>query len=84
MEISPIPGIRSMPVVKTPPADSEVSRVFDIVNPSKPAGDTYSGSGKQSTGGQDDENENLEEGGEVESPAPAPDDEPDAQVSFFA
>ena len=84
MEISPIPGIRSMPVVKTPPADSDVSRVFDIVNPAKPADDTYTGSGKQSSGGQDDENENLEESREVESPASTPDDEPSAQVNFFA
>jgi hypothetical protein len=84
MEISPIPGIRSMPVVKVPPEDSDLSRVFDIVNSSKPGDDSYSGSGKKSTGGQDDETENLEECREVESPAPAPDDEPSAQINYFA
>ena len=84
MEISPIPGIRSMPVVKVPPAAPDLHRVFDIENPSKPADDSYSGSGKKSAGGQDDENENLEESREVESPAPAPDDEPSAQINYFA
>jgi hypothetical protein len=84
MEISPIPGIRSMPVVKAPPVYSDLSRVFDIENSSKPGDDTYSGSGKKSSGGQDDENENLEESREVESPAPVPDDEPSAQINYFA
>ena len=84
MEISPIPGIRSMPVVKVPPADSDLSRVFDIENSSKPGDDTYSGSGKKSAGGQDDETENLEESREVESPPPVPDDQPSAQINYFA
>ena len=84
MEISPIPGIRSMPVVKVPPPDSDLSRVFDIENSSKPGDDSYSGSGKKTAGGQDDESENLEESREVEAPAPPPDDEPSAQINYFA
>jgi hypothetical protein len=84
MEISPITGIRALPVVKTPPVDSDISRVFDIENSSKPGDDSYSGSGKKSAGGQDDEDEALEESREVESPASAPDDKPTAQFNYFA
>lgn len=57
MEISPIPGIRSLPVMKTPPADSNVSRVFDVENSPKPDDDTYSGGSRKGAGGQDDDNE---------------------------
>jgi hypothetical protein len=84
MEISPIAGIRTLPVVKVPPADSDLSRVFDIENSSKPGDDSYSGSGKKSGGGQDDESEILEESREVESPGSVPDDEPSAQIKYFA
>lgn len=71
MEISPIPGIRSLPVMKTPPADSDVSRVFDIVNSSKPDDDTYSGSNKSGAGGEDEENIPTEETDISLSVAPA-------------
>lgn len=84
MEISPIPGIRSMPVVKVPPADSDLSRVFDIVNSSKTGDDSYSGSGKKSAGGQDDESENLEESREVESVQQPAEDDKGAQIDYFA
>ncbi len=57
MEISPIPGIRALPAVKTPPADSRLSAVFDIENSSGVGDDTYSGSGRKAAGGQDDEAE---------------------------
>ena len=57
MEIIPIPGIRALPAVKAPPADPRLSAVFDIENSSGPADDTYSGSGRKASGGQDDEEE---------------------------
>ena len=84
MEISPISGIRAMPVVKTPPVDSDISRVFNIENSSKPGDDSYSGSGKKSAGGQDDESENLEESREVESVQQPAEDDKSAQIDYFA
>lgn len=54
MEISPIPGIRSLPVMKTPRADADLSQVFDIVNSTRPDDDTYDGSSKKDPGGQDE------------------------------
>jgi len=84
MEISPITGIRVLPVVKIPPADPDLSRVFDIENSANPGDDTYSGSGKKSSGGQDDESEEVEESGEGETSAPAPEGDSITQINFFA
>lgn len=67
MEISPIPGIRSQPVIKTPPVDANVSRVFDVENSARPDDDTYSGSNKKGAGGQDDEDETTEETDELDA-----------------
>ncbi len=57
MEIGPIPGIRAVPAVKAPPANAGLSAVFDIANSPGAGDDTYSGSGRKATGGQDDETE---------------------------
>lgn len=85
MEISPVAGIRVMPVVKVPPADSDLSRVFDIENSSKPDEDTYSGSGKKASGGQDDEDNDLvEEGVEEESGGQAVERVEGRQIDYFA
>ncbi len=87
MEISPIAGIRVMPVVKVPPADSDLSRVFDIENTSKPDEDTYSGSGKKASGGQDDDNDDdqlVEEGVEPEPRAQRTGRVDGRQIDFFA
>jgi hypothetical protein len=87
MEISAIPGIRAMPVMKAPPADSDLSRVLDIENSSQPGDDSYSGSGKKAAGGQDNENENdelVEEGVEVESNGQAAGRVDDRQIDYFA
>jgi hypothetical protein len=61
MEISPIPGIRSLPVMKTPRADADLSQVFEIVNSTRPDDDTYDGSSKKDPGGQDDESQATED-----------------------
>jgi hypothetical protein len=87
MEISPISGIRAMPVVKVPPADSEISRVFDVEDSSGPGDDTYSGNGRKASGGQDDENEEdglVEEGAEVESHGRGAGPVEDRQIDYFA
>jgi len=50
MEISPISGIRAMPVVKVPPADSDLTRVLDVEDSFRPGDDNYSGSGGKAAG----------------------------------
>lgn len=57
MEIAPIPGVRVTPVVKTPPSERDVAAVFDITSIAHAGDDSYTGSGHQSAGGQDDEPE---------------------------
>ncbi len=84
MEISPIAGIRAMPVVKVPPLESGITRVLDIDNSSKPGDDTYSGNRKKAAGGEDDEAEDLEEGGDVEPSAQPEESSPLPEVDYFA
>jgi hypothetical protein len=68
MEIGPITGIRVLPVNRATPADPELSAVFDITL-SRSGDDTYSGSGRQAAGGQDNESEEPEELLDDEEPA---------------
>jgi hypothetical protein len=84
MEISPIAGIRAMPLVKIPPAESGLSKVFDVENSSKPNDDSYSGNGKKSAGGQDDETDDLEEGNDVVSGDHAAEHGRISQIDYFA
>ena len=73
-----------MPVVKAPPANSGLSKVFDIENSSKSNDDSYSGNGKKASGGQDDEAEELDDGVENESGGQAAENLSVTQINFFA
>jgi len=84
MEISPISGIRAMSVVKMPPANSDLSRVLNVEDSARPGDDNYSGNGKKSAGGQDDEPEGLEEGIETPPAEHSTEDGQSSQVNFFA
>ena len=84
MGISPIAGIRAMPVVKIPPKESGLSKVFDVENSSAPRDDSYSGNGKKASGGQDDEAEELEDAAEGESGGQAEERGPGTQGNYFA
>jgi hypothetical protein len=70
--------------VKIPPADSGLSKVFDIENSSKPNDDSYSGNGKKASGGQDDEPDDMEEGSEAEPGTPPVESGHASQVDYFA
>jgi len=60
MEISPIIGIRVMPTVKTPPAESALTAIFDIDATAKPGDDTYSGAKKKGAGAEESDEEVLD------------------------
>ena len=68
MEIGPIAGIRIQPVSRSLPAAPELSAVFDIAL-SRSGDDSYSGSGRQAAGGQDNESDDTEELLDGEEPA---------------
>ena len=62
MEISPIAGVRAMPVLKAPPVDPELKAVFDIDNSPRVGDETWTPSEKESgRGGEDDGSEELED-----------------------
>ena len=84
MGISPIVGILPLSVARTPQPDSDVSRVFDIVNSAKPGDDRYSGNAKNAAGGEDDSDDDLDQVIDAEPSSQPADVQPATQVSFFA
>ena len=84
MEISPIAGIRNLPVAKAPPVDAGLSAVFDIENFARIGDETYSRSGGKSAGGREDEFDDAADKDEAETATTAPDEGPVRRVNFFA
>jgi len=76
MEIAPIPGIRAVAAVKAPPAEGRLTAVFDMEGLARASEDSYTGDGRKSSGGQDDDAEDLASSAE--------DDGPPRRVSLFA
>lgn len=70
MEIGPIPGIRPVPAIKSPPSDPRLPAVHDIDHSSRPRDDTYTGSGEAAAGSEDkqEETSEAEQPQEPESP----------------
>jgi hypothetical protein len=83
MEISPVIGIVSLPVIKAPPADIGLPAVYDIENTARISDETYTPSGGKSAGGNDDFDEQADEE-EPESEAKPNEDGPNTQISIFA
>jgi hypothetical protein len=93
MEISPIAGIRAMPVVKAPPADTELTAVFDIDNSARTGDETWTPSNSKSgrgseDDGSEDEFEEFEDATELEEETSprvfAAEKTEGRQISFFA
>jgi hypothetical protein len=89
MEISPITGIRAMPVMKSPPVDPELTALFDIENTARTGDETYSPSAAKSArgaedDGSEDEFDDLADEDEVESTRQPAGKNPSRQISFFA
>ncbi|MGD0891935.1 MAG: hypothetical protein ABR923_10405 [Terracidiphilus sp.] len=98
MEISPIAGIRALPVAKTPPIDPQLTAVFDIDNSARIGDETWTPSDRESSRGSEDDGSDDplvdDELGDVED-LPGAEAEPRAsmsraempltrQISFFA
>jgi len=84
MEISPIPGIRTMPSFKAQRMDSELSAVIDIDNCAKIGDETYTPSGGKSAGGGEDEFDDFEEENDEDELKAKSAGNADRQISFFA
>jgi hypothetical protein len=87
MEISSIGGIRALSIIKAPPANPDLTPIFDIENSSRTGDETYSSSNRNSSGGQDSddlEDRLTEDEPEPNSPADLANPTPLLQVNFFA
>jgi hypothetical protein len=89
MEISPITGVRALPVVKAPPIESELPAVFDVEHTATIGDETYTPSREKSASGAeddelDDETENLADVDEADSVEPVQQPSTGRAISFFA
>jgi hypothetical protein len=67
MEISPISGIRALPVLRDRPADAELTALSDIEELVRTGDETYTPSnGSQASVAEDDEEELIEDAPEEE------------------
>jgi hypothetical protein len=72
MEISPISGIRALPVLKVRPTESELTALSDIEEMTRIGDETYTPSGGNQASAAEDEEEELIEEPELEEPVEAP------------
>jgi hypothetical protein len=84
MEIGPIPGIRMVPAVKAPPAETGLKARFEIDASARPGDDSYTGSSKKGAGAEENDEEELEEEPEEQAEDKAPGGESGPSISFFA
>jgi len=84
MEISPIIGIRVMPTVKAPPAESGLSAIFDIEATAKPGDDSYSSARKKAAGAEESEDEQLDTETEAARPLVPSEDGLARSINYFA
>ncbi|MDR3750784.1 MAG: hypothetical protein P4K94_04785 [Terracidiphilus sp.] len=85
MGIGPIPAIHAVPITSSRGNGLDVPAVFEVKDSSRAGDETYNGKGKESTGGQDDETDDLlDEDSEPESTVPVLQNNSGGQVNFFA
>jgi len=89
MEISPISGIRALPVLKIRPAESELTALSDIEKLARTDDESYTPSGgNQASAAEDDEEELIEDASEGDEPEQAAPTSIEADsgraISFFA
>jgi hypothetical protein len=87
MEISPIAGIRVVPVAKVRPIDPELTASFEIESAARPDDDSYSRDYKKASGAEEseEETEDVEEfDGSAREAADRRIDSQMNQISFFA
>jgi hypothetical protein len=87
MEISPISGIRVLPVWKTPTTDPELAGVFDIENFARIGDETYSPSENRSANNFSDDDDNFDEkpaGQQMESAMAVYESRFGRRISIFA
>jgi hypothetical protein len=84
MEISPITGIRALPALKAPTANSGLSAVFGVEYLARTGDESYSPNGGKSPRGLEDEADDLQDDSEAESKVYAAEKGLGRQVNYFA
>jgi hypothetical protein len=79
MEISPIPGIRMLQAVRTPPAEAGLTARFEIDASARAGDDSYTGSSKKGAGAEENDEEELMEEAEAQAEGQLSD-----HINFFA
>jgi hypothetical protein len=84
VEISPIPGIRVLPAVRTPSADTNLPSIFDIDGSAKLGDGGGSRNGGKAAGAEGDEEVDRTVDSELEQGAEKPEDLLAKHVNYFA
>lgn len=84
MEISPIPAIRTMAMVKVPSGEGQPLAVLDVEASARPNDGRDQRNGRKAAGAEEDELESLTAEGEAERGQDTADDLPARQVDTFA
>jgi hypothetical protein len=87
MEITPIVGIRVLPVQKPQPVGPQLTAFFDIEAAAKPGDGSYLAAKKKASGAEEDDGDDLdlaEAEAEDAPPSPAAGEEAMGGISFFA
>ena len=84
MEISPIPAIRTMGMVKIPAGEGQPLAVLDVDASARPNDDREQENGRKAAGAEEDEVESLTAEGGAERSSEAHEDSPAKQVDTFA
>ena len=83
MQIGPISEIRMVPAVKAPPADPQLSALFDIEGTSQADEDNYSRGARKAAGAEEEEADEAA-GQESEAGSELFEERPVHSISYFA
>jgi len=84
MEISPIPGIRTLQAERAPSADVRPPAIFHIDGSAKPGDSAGSRSGRKAAGAEEDEEDDLTFQGAIEPGSDALEEVPPKSIDYFA
>jgi len=84
MELSPIPGIRALPAVRAPQADTRAPAIFDIDASAKPGDGREQRNGRKGAGAEENEEDELLLEGKSEASSEEQEGSPARQVDYFA
>jgi len=83
MEISPIPGIRIAPAIRSKEADLGLTDVYEVERSTRTGDETYTPSGARAASGYEDDEDKYDDSEDAEAESKVQSAE-DSQISRFA